>query len=70
MAWTPGRFSNLGEGIFRDVFNLKNALAWSALRNHRPQLIEKFPDSKQTRRSRVFGEFWPILAAVWGQGQG
>ena len=31
---------------------------------------EKFPASMQTRRSRVYGEFWPVLVAVWGQGYG
>ena len=31
------RFSSLGKGIFRYVFDLKKCATWSALRNRRPQ---------------------------------
>ena len=51
------RLSNLGEGIFRDVLDLKKKSSTAT---------EKFPGSMQTRRSRVYGEFCPVLAAVWG----
>ena len=46
------RFSNVGEGILRGVFLLENCVARSA--------YEKIPGSMQTRRSRVYGQFWPV----------
>ena len=61
------RFSNLGEGIFRDIFDL-NFLRGAVCTSESSSTIENFSGSMQTRRSRVYGQFWSVLAAVWGQG--
>ena len=72
------RLSNLEEGIFRGVFDLKNeycGLHFGTISLQMRSVVctsesssatEKLPGSMQTRSSLVYGEFWPVLAAVRG----
>ena len=69
LPFFPSRFNNRGEGIFGDVFDLKIACS-AVCTSESSSANEKFPRSMQTRRSRVFGQFWLVLAAVWGWGWG
>ena len=61
------RFINLGKGIFRDVFGLKNAPpglhSGIVVRNREISWFDA--NAAQPRLCLVF---WPVLAAVWGQG--
>ena len=45
---------------------LRSAVCTSEL----PAGIEKFPGSMQTRRSRVYGQLWPVFGCGLGSGLG
>ena len=62
------RFSSLGEGIFRDVYDLKNVQrGLHLLQNRRPQVRHFLVRCKRGTAASM-ASYGPFLAAVWGQG--